>query len=351
MNRNPAIDIAKALVIISVVLGHVLETRVLKETGGHLTEISYLGIYLFHMPFFFLLSGWLFKEPVPTGVFFRKKFLHLMFPYIAWLLVFNLKAMAGFCVNLMRGSMDAEKWQFYVDHFSSQIYGGLAVGGVQMILWFPACLFFTQQLANWMMRRVPEIRGQIAVAALCYVLGYLNQFSFPGFHLPLALNVVAGAIPFFFLGHWLKKSPKIQGPRIAVSVLAVALVGIAIWNLPLAFHMRMAGYGVPIVSTIAAIGGFLLILSLSKQLARQSVAIRILQPIGDASMTIMYIHAVVLVQMGSRGISSPWLLLIFGVFIPMIIHIAFSRVGVLRRAFLGLPSRSPRFVSTKSQHT
>jgi fucose 4-O-acetylase-like acetyltransferase len=201
MNRNAAIDIAKALVIASVVLGHVLETGVLKGSGGGMTESVYLGIYLFHMPFFFLLSGWLFKNPLPVGVFFRKKLLHLMLPYLAWLLVFNLKAMAGFGVNLVRGSLDAEKVQFYLGHFSAQLYGGLEVHGTQMILWFPTCLFFTQQVANWVMLRVPGTTTQVVIVAGCYGLGYVNQYAFPGFHLPLGLNVVAGALPFFFLGH------------------------------------------------------------------------------------------------------------------------------------------------------
>jgi fucose 4-O-acetylase-like acetyltransferase len=57
MNRNASIDIAKAVAIGCVVVGHVLEAGVVRDGGAGMREAAYLGIYLFHMPFLLLFLG------------------------------------------------------------------------------------------------------------------------------------------------------------------------------------------------------------------------------------------------------------------------------------------------------
>lgn len=346
MKRNASVDIAKAVAIGCVVVGHVLEAGVLRDGGGGIREGAYLGIYLFHMPFFFLLSGWLFKEPQPVVGFFRKKFQHLMLPYLAWLFIFNLKALAGFGANLVRGGLDPEKWQFYFELFGSQLYGGLEVHGSQIILWFPTCLFFTQQFANLLMLRLPGIGMQVGLVSAFYGLCYGLQYLSPVFHLPLAIDCVAGALPFFFLGHWLRKEPDMLPVRWAGPVFVAVFLGIAIWRLPLGYHMRMGEYGVPIISTIAATGGFLLLLGVCRRLAVRVAVARCLKPVGDASMTIMYLHAVVMSLLSSRGFDDPWLQVALALGLPLAIHAALSRVNATRRIFLGASTR-PRVRSSQ----
>lgn len=345
MNRNASIDIAKAVAICCVVVGHVLEAGVLRDGGAGMREAAYLGIYLFHMPFFFLLSGWLFREPQPAAGFFHKKFQHLILPYLAWLFVFNLKALAGFAVNLLNGNLGDGKLQFYRELFGSQLYGGLEVHGSQIILWFPTCLFLTQQLANLLMLRQPGIGVQVGIVSACYGLGYGLQYFSPGFHLPLAIDCVAGGLPFFFLGHWLRKKPKMLPVHWAGPTFLATVLGIAFWRMPLGYHMRMGEYGIPVLSTVAAIGGFLLVLALSRALAVRAVVGRCLQPIGDASMTIMYLHVAVLNLLSSRGLSDPWLQVAIAVGLPLAIHSGLSRVPSFRLLFLGTGSPVTRHLT------
>lgn len=59
--RNPMISIAKAIGIILMVIGHVFD----KESWG----IHF--IYMFHMPLFFVLSGYFFKEPRSATELFK----------------------------------------------------------------------------------------------------------------------------------------------------------------------------------------------------------------------------------------------------------------------------------------
>lgn len=81
--RNPMISIAKAIGIILMVIGHVFD----KDSWG----VHY--IYMFHMPLFFVLSGYFFKTPKSSKEllnFFKKKLLGLYVPYLLWTVLFIL---------------------------------------------------------------------------------------------------------------------------------------------------------------------------------------------------------------------------------------------------------------------
>ncbi len=337
MNRYNYIDAAKALAISSVVLGHVLEAQVLDGAGGF-TEFAYQAIYLVHMPFFFLVSGYLFSGHKPVKSYFVKKFLHLMLPYFAWLLVFNLKAIAGFSANLLRGGLDEEKLAFYLQHFGDQLWGGLAVSGAQMILWFPPCLFVTQQVANWLIGHYSSRRTQLLFVVAVCGLGYVNQYSVPKFHLPLALNVVAGALPFFMIGHWLRDFEQRAIKVVVIGVLLLALMLIGLTQISsIGYHMRMASYGLPFISTVAAIGGFYFVRFAATRLTALPKLGCWLLPIGNASMTIMYIHVVCLNQLKLKGAGADSIIMLTvgGVAVPVLVHQLLYRIPLLRLGLLG----------------
>jgi fucose 4-O-acetylase-like acetyltransferase len=332
-SRDCSIDLAKALVISSVVLGHILESRVL-ALGGTMETVLYRWIYAFHMPFWFLLSGYLYRGAQEPRVFFAKKFQHLMLPYLAWLLVFNGKAIAGLGANVIRG-MTVEKSQFYCDYFYSQAYGGELVSGAQMVIWFPVCLFFTQQIANLLFRCIPNCHVRWAIGLFFYILSYYNQFVEPDFTLPLALNVVAGALPFFLIGHQLHRPQSRSLSLLATLFTLLVMFAIAIPLWPLHYHMRMAEYGWPVVSTIGAIGAFQALLNLCRSLGRLKWLVEIANPVSQASMTIMYSHVVVLSLLASLGVDSWPIILTCGVFLPTGLHLILGRIPPLRWCFVG----------------
>lgn len=83
-NRIAYIDIAKALGIFLVILGHTVSSNTLYK------EI----LYAFHMPLFFLLSGVLIKpkesyNAMTWCTFLKKRFSQLMIPYILFGLVYS----------------------------------------------------------------------------------------------------------------------------------------------------------------------------------------------------------------------------------------------------------------------
>ena len=81
-NRIEWIDYSKGILIILVIAGHAIP-----EFDLHLDYLAHF-IYSFHMPAFFILSGYLFryKKDINTVEFAKKKAKQLLIPYIICLL-------------------------------------------------------------------------------------------------------------------------------------------------------------------------------------------------------------------------------------------------------------------------
>jgi hypothetical protein len=213
-DRNGAtlgINVAKGWVIVLVVLGHVLEGHILHGDVTAISGAAYAWIYSFHMPFYFLLSGWLFKGPQPPGRYLLSKSRHLLVPYMAWILLFNAVAIAGLCANIARGSLTPEKQVFYADLFQKQAYGGMYVHGYEVVLWFPTCLFLTQQLANAWYASLHRYMVWV-LATVLYVVGYLNQYAASDFHLPWGGERCSWSPALFC--PWSRSQKKRMGSRI-----------------------------------------------------------------------------------------------------------------------------------------
>ena len=89
--RNPTLSIAKALCIILMVVGH-------SGCPAYLHD----WIYLFHMPCFFLISGYLLKDRYIDNLKLavRKRLKGLWIPYVKWSILFLLLHNAFYRIGL-----------------------------------------------------------------------------------------------------------------------------------------------------------------------------------------------------------------------------------------------------------
>ena len=130
------IDIAKSIGILLVVFGH---------SASPFTTIKRY-IFWFHMPFFFFLSGYLYKARYNYWMYFKRKFLHLLVPYISFLILLSIPGYIRlFSDYLQTGSIYDI---FYAT--ARKIFGGRELTGTFAIFWFVTCLFFTQQVYNFL---------------------------------------------------------------------------------------------------------------------------------------------------------------------------------------------------------
>lgn len=79
--RDIKIDIVKGICIILMVVGH-----------SGVPKIMHDAIYMFHMPCFFIVSGWLFKEKYLYSVwkFVKRRINMLWTPYVKWGIIYLL---------------------------------------------------------------------------------------------------------------------------------------------------------------------------------------------------------------------------------------------------------------------
>lgn len=113
MKRKEHIDMIRGILIILVVLGHFGE--------GVLHHI----IFLFHMPLFLILSGYLYKrEKLLDSNYILKKINDLMLPYICYMLIDFI---------LIRRDISFRT-------FCHMLWGGRAITG---IYWYVTCFLFS----------------------------------------------------------------------------------------------------------------------------------------------------------------------------------------------------------------
>lgn len=125
-NRTQSVDIVKGILIIMVVVAHA-QTDVLHDI-----------IFTFHMPLFFVISGFLMKREKLLKVgYVLGKIKHLMIPYVVYLVLDML---------LVRKTISAHDWMY-------AIWGGRAITGVY---WYITCYLFTLFLLFTLLKKFSD---------------------------------------------------------------------------------------------------------------------------------------------------------------------------------------------------
>lgn len=194
-------DIAKGIGVILVILGHT----------SQLSNIAIEWIFSFHMPLFFWISGYFYKDAESIASYAKKKFTTLIWPYFLYSIIFLI--INCFVVREDRNLI------------INEILGGLSGQGTDGILWFFPALFWTEIIFFLLKKYTKEFLPiSIIACVLCGNLfsGYTNYQS--GFlKIPSALF----AIGFYYCG-WLTKSYDLLGQIRRMSLLVY-----------LAFHLML----------------------------------------------------------------------------------------------------------------
>lgn len=108
--REEWIDVIKGFLIFLVVIGHCILTI---SADSILLKAIVIFIYSFHMPLFFIMSGYLFNKKYNFNVFLLKKFKSLILPYIMFIIVdslveilFGVYSVKSFVENISAGYKD-----------------------------------------------------------------------------------------------------------------------------------------------------------------------------------------------------------------------------------------------------
>lgn len=128
-NRDKSLDIAKAICIILMVVGH----------SGCPTYLNDF-VYMFHMPCFFFVSGWLLNDKyitdLKTGLIQKAKGSY--YPFVKWTLIFLLFHNVFVSMHIYENSYS---WQTFIE----RIVRAFTMTGSESLLggfWFLISLFW-----------------------------------------------------------------------------------------------------------------------------------------------------------------------------------------------------------------
>jgi len=191
-NRETWVDVAKGLGIILVIIGHSGN-----EFAGHY-------FFWFHMPLFFILSGYTFKEISNKRKlisWIKRRFLQLMVPYISFGLLIILAINFDRIISGNFGIVD-----FLIECLKLG-YGGEKIGGAFAVFWFITCLLVTQVVFASITLFFKSIKTQIAIVSLLFIIGHIQSIFLTDrlFPLPWNFDVALVSTFYFAVGFYFKK--------------------------------------------------------------------------------------------------------------------------------------------------
>lgn len=197
--RIQYIDAAKGLAILFVIVGHVGLIYSSSLAGGMPNIVVHFA-FTFHLPVFFIASGYFFNANTPlNATFFKKKFITLLLPYLCASALIVLLCVATAHTHDAGYSNEFIRWTQAALYGAgtttpSMIVAVERIGGI----WFLWALFWAQ-IATALVNRLPA--PFLWVCGLFLVGWFTSDYVF----LPLSIQPGLCATLFFYLGTRAKK--------------------------------------------------------------------------------------------------------------------------------------------------
>lgn len=278
-DRDARIDAAKAAAIVLVVLGHA------KGMPGWFA----LAVFSFHVPAFFVLSGWLAARRADQGprALAPRLARSLLLPYAAFFFAGYAYWLLTRQIGEKAGRWGAVPWWDPLAGFLGAIPPQLYVNPA---LWFLPAIFVTV-LAHALLRRVLPARA-LALLSLAFAVVWTMLFPVSGLRLPFALDMLPVALAFYAIGaaaagtRMLPRSPAVA----AVAALALAPPWLLLVSANGYVNLAQLRFGASgWMYAAAALLGTAMLMSASVPLARM----RVVQWIGRNTLLILCTHMLV----------------------------------------------------------
>ena len=199
--RNPTFDIMKGIGILAVIIGHC-----------SIPTLFRTFIFSWHMPLFFILGGFLYKETTST-LMIAKSARGLLLPYLCTCLV-----MSG--LNYVFPYESSIHYHTITSIFigsgstSNPIMGDYFVGA----LWFLLALFWCRTIYNYISINIKNFMEKLIVIIILTILSIIiSKYIF----IPTDFLQGVAALPFYFVGNITKQN---RIPQLSFIVLFVTII-------------------------------------------------------------------------------------------------------------------------------
>ena len=181
------IDIAKGIGIVLVIIGHVSKNKILNNY-----------IYSFHMPLFFIISGYLYKEKTK---FVKNKIKTILIPYF----IFSILSFSYWAI--IERFFRKQEISPLIAFSNIFIAKGPSENFVYNVaLWFLPCLFITQIVFHFIYKNTKKSYRFIIILIIS-ILGYIYP-NIINIRIPFCIDVSMTAIMFYYIGFIFKQIEK-----------------------------------------------------------------------------------------------------------------------------------------------
>ncbi|HJT75268.1 MAG TPA: acyltransferase family protein [Chitinophaga sp.] len=309
------IDALKGIGILTVAAGHIFPHPVAKY------------LYIFHMPLFFFIGGFLFKPSENSGEFFTKKAFHLLVPYVVFLCLIYVPCEISEYLDNKESLKEA---------FARPVLGGRYLIGWCAVFWYITCFFLVQQIMNYLVNNVK--RTFIAwLMFVCLLISYALNRWLPAFWLPWNADVVFAAIPIFYIGYLYKSCQSEMAKFKWIWILMMAGAFVLTYYYPEnIYEMKSGRYGIPFVTLLSALMIIFGLIEVAKLTEHSVFVSKPLSELGKASMIVMYLHQPVqLIMLEHLSITSPVLRFLVAIMVSMGGYYLLNNMEMGRALFLG----------------
>lgn len=347
--RNQKIDILKAISILLVVIGHCFSP-----------SIKYL--YLFHMPLFFIISGYLYNDYYTDNpkTMLKKRFRSLYIPFIKYEFIFLILHNIFMKINVYSNNPNVNTIinAYSIKDFIINIIKIFAFDGTESLLspfWFLTVMFITSIMFCYISYFNKKYfksseKNRFLIIGILFCTGIiftkLNIVLTYSVYAKQEINVALVAIMFFYIGYIYKKNENMIQIKGSFAVLSfVFLLANTFYNFNI--DMRTNLYPSPSYIILTAICGFYLMLYISNITLKMNRCINLLNYIGKNTITILALHILSfkvieflqikiyklpiynLANFGSIMSKSAWAILyvIVGIFIPIMIKYTYDKIA------------------------
>lgn len=272
--RIEYLDIAKGIGIISVIIGHYDYRPMLQNF-----------IFSFHMPIFFLISGYFYKN-VPWNDFFRKKARQLIVPYIITSIGVIISSMIwDFYFNFYNMKYNVLRWISAALYGSGNTYDTPYYIPQIGAIWFLLALFISVIILKFVSTH-RYVLFEITIVAL---LGY---YSSKLLWLPFSIQAGMVAVIYVYVGYYLK-SHKVPRTKLWIEIALSAIIW-AIYLVKGGGHLYLVGnyfqYG--LFDILVSFCACYVIVSISKFLNKVPILNKAFIFIGGNSLIILCFHLI-----------------------------------------------------------
>ena len=294
-NRNSTIDVAKGIGIILVVFGH---NWIVLHDKSELFRI----IFSFHMPLFFFLAGIYLRGSDELSHFLQVRASSLLKPYFVILTTVGV-------LKVLHATVLGELGQQQIDYFLGMIYGtGNTI--IWMPMWFLPHLFITLAASLIILKASSagtNSRAWVAISAtVLLVVGihFMDAFWFPGVNdtnlikvsglpgLPWSADLIPITSSLILFGYLVGERVKSMTFNAAAFVFAAALFASLHYYFDETIDLNSRAYGTALVTTIQAILGIYMSISVASFLQKYTLFRKSLGYIGAGSLFILVFHGV-----------------------------------------------------------